>query len=157
VGAASSSRPPLTLPCRELVAPLPLLAVLVLVLNDWVLSPRALLPAVVTGKLSDFAGLFFFPLLLTAGWNTIRFLARRARGVDAAAVALTARQLVVATVATGVVFAVVKLWPPAALVLARALTAVTRRTAQIVPDPTDLLALVMLPLAYLHGRRAMRR
>ena len=139
------------------MAPAPLLAVLVLVLNDWVLTPRALLPGVITGKLSDFAGLFFFPLLLTAGWNTVRYLARRVRGADVSAVSLTARQLVVAAVATGLVFAVVKLWPAAATLVGRLLTAVTRRPAHIVPDPTDLLALIMLPLAWLHGRRTWRR
>ena len=139
------------------MAPAPLLAVLVLVLNDWVLTPRALLPGVITGKLSDFAGLFFFPLLLTAGWNTVRYVARRVRGADASAVSLTARQLVVAAVATGVVFAAVKLWPAAAALAGQLLTAVTRRPARIVPDPTDLHALTMLPLAYVYGRRTMRR
>jgi hypothetical protein len=41
---------------------LPLFAVAVLIVNDHVLKHR--FPGLVTGKLSDFAGLFFFPLLL---------------------------------------------------------------------------------------------
>ena len=51
---------------RDLVHPLPLLAVLVLVINDHVLKGSGLLPGALTGKLSDIAGLFFFPLLLAS-------------------------------------------------------------------------------------------
>ena len=41
----------------------PLVAVAVLVSNDHVLKQH--FPGLITGKLSDFAGLFFFPLFLT--------------------------------------------------------------------------------------------
>ena len=44
-----------------LLHPLAVLAVVVLVINDHVL--KALVPGLLTGKLSDFAGLLFFPLL----------------------------------------------------------------------------------------------
>ena len=50
----------------DLCHPLPIAAVLVLTLNDHVLKGSGLLPGWLTGKLSDFAGLFFFPLLLAA-------------------------------------------------------------------------------------------
>jgi len=49
---------------RDLAHPLPLLAVVVLCLNDHFLKGSGLLPGWLTGKLSDFAGLFFFPILL---------------------------------------------------------------------------------------------
>jgi len=41
-----------------------IIAVLLLVLNDWYLKETC--PNVLTGKLSDFAGLFAFPFLLSA-------------------------------------------------------------------------------------------
>lgn len=49
---------------RGLAHPLSLLAVGLLLLNDHLLKHIA--PSVLTGKLSDFAGLFFFPFLAAA-------------------------------------------------------------------------------------------
>src|SRR5690242_20127817 len=49
-----------------LLHPLPLAAVAVLAINDHLLKGAGVLPGWLTGKLSDIAGLFFFPLLLTA-------------------------------------------------------------------------------------------
>lgn len=46
--------------------PLPLGAALLLALNDHWLKGSGLLPELVTGKLSDLCGLFFFPALLWA-------------------------------------------------------------------------------------------
>jgi hypothetical protein len=48
----------------ELCHPLPLAAIAVLLVNDHLLKGAGLLPALVTGKLSDVAGLFFFPIFL---------------------------------------------------------------------------------------------
>ncbi|MDP6933021.1 MAG: hypothetical protein QGG40_08885, partial [Myxococcota bacterium] len=48
-------------PAEGLLHPAPLLALVVLVVNDhW---GKGHLPAVLSGKLSDFAGLLFFPLV----------------------------------------------------------------------------------------------
>ena len=44
--------------------PLWWLMLVVLVVNDFVLKGSGLLPSIITGKLSDFAGLMVFPLLL---------------------------------------------------------------------------------------------
>lgn len=59
----------------ELCRPLALVAVGVLLLNDHVLKGAGVLPGVVTGKLSDVAGLFFFPVLLMTcvrlGWRML--------------------------------------------------------------------------------------
>src|SRR3954469_11095790 len=63
----------------DLVRPVPLAAVGVLAVNDHLLKGSGLLPGAVTGKLSDFAGLFFFPLLLAA---IARGPSRAARGRD---------------------------------------------------------------------------
>ena len=75
-----------------------LLAVAVLVVNDHVL--KALCPGFVTGKLSDVAGLFFFPLLLV---DIVRLVTRSS----------SRYVLPVAAVATAIVFVAVKTWAPA--------------------------------------------
>lgn len=53
-------------PGREFARPWPLLALVVLVVNDHLGKGSGVLPAWLTGKLSDLAGLFFFPILLFA-------------------------------------------------------------------------------------------
>ena len=89
----------------DLVHPLPLAAVALLVLNDHALKGSGLLPGAITGKLSDVAGLFFFPLLLT---SLARGAARLAgRDLDAR------RALaVISTAATGLVFTLLKFHGP---------------------------------------------
>jgi hypothetical protein len=57
-----------------------LIAIAVLVVNDHAL--KAAWPGPVTGKLSDIAGLFFFPVLLVACVEVLRFRAGRRRFVD---------------------------------------------------------------------------
>jgi hypothetical protein len=121
-------------------------AVVLLALNDHLLKTSAILPAVVTGKLSDFAGLFYFPLLLVALLRTVG----QALGV---AVPLRTRTVAAAVVGTGFVFAAVKTSARGAATYTAVLTWLTGHPAHCVVDPTDLLALVVLPLCYLHGRR----
>ena len=148
----------------ELLHPAPLAAVAILVVNDHFLKGSGLLPAWLTGKLSDFAGLFFFPLLLTALWRTARWLGgcraqrdgthlvprARAREAPGAGLArrrdlgLTRRALAIAVGATGIAFAALKLSPALAA------------RAGAIADPTDLAALVMLLPAWWIGRREIR-
>ena len=100
-------------------------AVLVLALNDHVFKGSGLLPAVVTGKLSDVAGLLVAPLV--CAWL---FGVRGRRGWLAAHVAV------------GVVFALVQLAP-----IASGLEAVARGLgigARFWADPSDWLALPAL-------------
>ena len=131
---------------RALLGPTALGAIVLLVLNDHVLKAHA--PGVVTGKLSDIAGLIFFPLLLASAFEHLGV--RRGRA------------LVVGTsLATGVAFSAIKLWEPAgdcyriglaalqwpfkalaAAVTDSALPALGR--VQLTADPTDLLVLPML-------------
>ena len=140
---------------RLLVAPVSLAAIAVLVINDHVL--KAAVPGVVTGKLSDVAGMIFFPLLLAAALEQIGIR----RG---------AQTIVAAAIATGVVFAAVKLWHPAgdayrvglaalqwpfrvvAAPLGDALPALGR--VHLTADPTDLLALpaLLVPVIASCGR-----
>jgi hypothetical protein len=108
--------------------PLPALAVVALLVNDHLLKGSGLAPGWLTGKLSDVAGLFFFPILLT------HVLARL--GVPSPRRPLSA----VCGVATALAFSAVKLVP------------VVHAWAEawwgtIVMDGTDLLALPAAGLA----------
>ena len=108
----------------RLLHPAFLTALVVLVVNDHLLKAAA--PSAVTGKLSDFAGLVVLPVLLCAAWGvTAR---RRAWAVHAA---------------VGGVFAAFQ-WVPGAAVKA----AGTALGLQVIhtPDPTDLVALAVLPV-----------
>lgn len=143
-----------------LLHPAVLASVGVLVVNDhWA---KAHHPGLVTGKLSDFAGLVFFPLLLQAAWELGHVLLRQPWRPSA-------RVLQVAALGTAVTFAAVKLWGPAAeayrvgLGVARwpldALAASLGGTAfpalsrvSLTQDPTDVVALVAVGLALYAGR-----
>jgi hypothetical protein len=145
---------------EALLHPVALGAVLVLLFNDhWL---KAHHPGLLSGKLSDFAGLVFFPLLLATLMDAAARLARRRPD--------TSRFLVIAIVMTGLGFTAVKLtdigaeafrrvwalmqWPAHALV-ARRVVAIGR--VRVVKDATDLFALPMLSVAYWIGRRYFSR
>ncbi len=121
-------------------------------LNDWVLKSR--FHGAVTGKLSDVAGLAFAPVVLTATIGLVLALATRLGArIDPS---LTRRRLLLCIVATGAVFAAVKLDEHAAALLVRALSSLGR-PAEIYLDPTDLLTLPALAIAYWIGRDELRR
>jgi hypothetical protein len=141
----------------------PLAAIALLVLNDHVFKARW--PGWITGKLSDVAGLVFFPLLLHA-------LTARLPGVRALS---PERRLLLCTAATALVFSAVKTWAPAtrayeiglgllqwpfriAGALLRGEAPGGPRWVALVRDPTDLLALpfVVVPLV-LQRRRERER
>lgn len=143
-------------PGDGLLRPIPLVALIVLALNDHVL--KTAWPGVVTGKLSDIAGLAFFPLLLQALWEQGLVVASRPWGPSR-------RALVVATLATMFVFALAKTWAPANELVRdaagglswpfRAAWACWHGVALpragrpvLVRDPTDLLTLPALLLAW---------
>lgn len=117
---------------RDLLHPVPISAVAVLALNDHVLKASSWAPRALTGKLSDFAGLFFFPILLVA----IARLARGRRPVRAAPTSIVAAAL------TALVFTAIKLDPHANAIAARVLGACAL-------DATDLVALPMTALGAL--------
>jgi hypothetical protein len=141
------------LPVSELLAPVPLLAALVLAGNDWLLKPSAA-PGWLTGKLSDVAGLAVAPLIATAIGDLVLYAAfRLGARVD---FTLRAWKLAAAIALVGAVFAATKLSPAAAGAVAAALAALTGR-AVIVVDPTDLATLPALAVAAWQGRRALAR
>jgi hypothetical protein len=128
-----------------LTHPCTLSAIVLLLLNDHVL--KAVAPSPLTGKLSDFAGLVFFPML---GVVVLGFVLRleRHQGPRLAAVAFAA---------TGMAFALLK---AAAPVNAAALGLADRWFGihlQLALDPTDLWALAVLPAAFLIWRHAEAR
>jgi hypothetical protein len=108
-------------------------AVGVLLVNDHLLKGAGLLPAAVTGKLSDVAGLFFFPVLLTVLVGLLVGLRDddRIRRVSAAA-----------AFATAGVFGLVNLTPALAATLSDTWGTWTA-------DPTDLACLPLVVAGHL--------
>ena len=127
----------LAISLRGLKHPLTLASIGLLLLNDHVL--KAAVPSPLTGKLGDFAGLFFFPFLLAAFLSL--FLDR---------LRVTPRRT--AALAFGITlvwFALIKTVPEANALMVDALSRLLGAPVQIVRDPTDLLALVVLVPAWL--------
>ncbi len=92
------------IPGDALLQPVALGAIALLLLNDHVF--KAIAPGLVTGKLSDVAGLVFFPMLLVAVAELVLAATGRWHGPDA-------RLVTVAVAATGIAFTAVKLLPGA--------------------------------------------
>ena len=103
-----TSRTP-SAPGDGLLDPVVVVALVVLVVNDHQLKRAAAATswAVVTGKLSDVAGLLFLPALLVAGVEFVQATARRFRGPSSTTAVVVAVVVVVA-------FALMKTWAPAA-------------------------------------------
>jgi hypothetical protein len=134
------------------VHPLTLVAVALLVVNDWVLKP--IWPGWVTGKLSDVGGLAFAPVVLSAAIGLVLAVAARLGArIDPS---LTRRRLLACIAATGAGFIAVKLSAGAADAVVQTLSHLGRR-ASIQLDRTDLLTLPALAVAYWIGRDELRR
>lgn len=142
------------------VRPLTVLAVLLLFVNDHVLKHAW--PGFVTGKLSDVAGVFFFPLLVHAlVWTVVPASRRDDRAHD--------RLLLCACVATAIVFTLTKTtvlgneayrvtwgamqWPlRAARAIAHGSALPGIKRVVLVRDPSDVIAVPFAALAYLYAR-----
>ena len=129
---------------------------------------KGLWPGLVTGKLSDVAGLAFFPLVLLGCWEVACWVTGRWRGPGRVAV-------VVAAAATGAVFVAVKTTAAGADAFGWALAAgqwmlaapgaiagghlaAMTGPAPVARDATDLIALPALLIpAYVAGRRRAAR
>ena len=118
-----------------LLHPAPLISLLLLIANDHWLKYAGLLPGLVTGKLSDFAGLIVAPLVLVELSHLLR------------APGSLRSQGLAASLAVGIVFTLVKTLP-----LANALYVAASRTllsplgwrVSALMDVTDLVALTAL-------------
>lgn len=129
------------------VHPVPLVAVALLILNDCYL--KSVYPSVVTGKISDVAGLFFFPLFLCALICLLANLASRRREN----IYWINRPLLISMIVfTGALFTSVKIWPPATELYLNFVLALGF-PSQVTFDPTDLWALLVLPITYVFGNR----
>ena len=162
--AAMPGRRPI--PGDALLQPLAIGAIALLLLNDHLL--KAVAPGLLTGKLSDVAGLVFFPLLLVAVAELALAAVGRWHGPDP-------RLITAAVAATGVAFAAVKLLPGAESLYEQVLGLaqwpfravaglIAGGTAAGVPtrvdltrDATDLVALVALWVPMEVGARRASR
>ena len=142
------------LPAGEFLHPLPLAALVLLVVNDWWLKPGTWVPGALTGKLSDVAGLLFFPLLVTALADCVGLgLHRIGFRVD---FTLRHWKIRAALVLTAVGFAAVKLSPTCNLAAVHIMGSLGL-PARIVLDPGDLVALPMLWVAWRVARAEIAR
>jgi hypothetical protein len=133
--------------------PVTLAAIALLAVNDWILKPR-FGPSLITGKLSDVAGLAFAPVVLSAAIGlALHAAARLGARVDPS---LSARRLALCVLATGAGFAAVKLSPPLAAHVAGWLSHLGR-PARFHDDLTDLWTLPALLAALWIGRDELRR
>jgi hypothetical protein len=140
-----------------------MLAIGILLLNDHVL--KGLFPGPMTGKLSDFAGLYFFPLALTTAWE----MALEATGMRRGRSFGT---LVAACGATATVFSLVKTDGTAATICGWILGFLQWGTVApfrafggnpigapipvtVVVDPSDLVALISVCLCMFVGYRSV--
>ncbi|OGO18880.1 MAG: hypothetical protein A2Z14_10995 [Chloroflexi bacterium RBG_16_48_8] len=109
-----------------------LLSIGLLLVNDHVLKNCA--PSFLTGKLSDFAGLFFFPILLTA----LLGLLLEPLGFSCGCISRISFGM------TLVCFSLIKTIPMANYWTNQLLVALFRSPTEIMIDPTDLTALAVL-------------
>jgi hypothetical protein len=147
-----------------LLHPAVLIALCVLVLNDHLLKAAA--PGLITGKLSDLAGMAFFPVLVVAAWEVGLAVLGRWREP-------TMCPPVAAILATGIAFVAVKTTPIGASAFGWALGALQWLLASpmrlatgvgpaqpvpsiVVVDPTDLIALPMLLVPLFVARQRAR-
>jgi len=131
---------------RSLGHPLTLACIGLLLVNDHIL--KGLYPSALTGKLSDFAGLFFFPYLLTT-FFCLAGLAISLAGKHLSGLAwpckFTLGQVALsAYVSTGVLFSAFKVSPAFNAAANGLLSHVSGLPIWILLDPTDLIALLAL-------------
>jgi hypothetical protein len=134
-------------PGGALLHPVAIASIAILVLNDHVLKPT--FSNWITGKLSDFAGLVFFPLLLVSAWELVR-----SHGPSRTA-------LSVACGSTAIFFTLAKTTTVGSLAFRwglglaqwpfRALVGGSLAPVSHVADPTDLLALPSIVVAWWIG------
>lgn len=118
---------------RSLAHPITWAAIALLLANDHIF--KSLAPSWLTGKLSDFAGLFFFPLFVA---TLLGLLATPFRNASRLPLAQTAFVL------TAVWFTAIKTLPAATQQTQQLVSLLLGRSAVIVLDPTDIIALVSL-------------
>lgn len=149
------------MPVEEFAHPWPLLAMALLGVNDHLLKGSGWLPGWMTGKLSDFAGLFFFPLFVTAAVDTLLYLAFRITRGRSPNYSLKMWKLYAAVLFTAILFVPLKLSDSWGTLYIRAMHVLDVFDwfggFQVTKDPTDIVSVAMFPLVILFGRRFVRR
>ena len=119
---------------RCLQHPVTWLSIALLVVNEHIL--KVVYPSWITGKLSDFAGLFFFPFIVTAG---LSFLLSKYK-ISSSRIGLLAFGIV------GIWFALLKTYPLANDLTKTFTSQLIGLPTKFILDPTDLIALfAMIP------------
>lgn len=130
-------------PIHFFIHPLPLLAVVLTAVNDHYLKYQ--FPGILTGKLSDFTGLFYFPLFVCAIVVLLVRLFRKDfvfnRGILLAAIVLT-----------DIVFCIMKLNSAAKDLFVQWFSDHVF-TIAVASDATDLIALSASLVCYFFGRK----
>lgn len=148
-------------PGDEFLHPLPLSAMVLLAVNDHWLKGSGVLPGWLTGKLSDFAGLVFFPLFVTALANSMMYVAFRLVKSATMDYSFSRTKLVASIAFTAAIFVPLQLstwWASMwEMVLERLDVLNLFPGFSVTADPTDLVALIVFPLVYWHGRSTLRR
>ncbi len=113
-----------------------LIALMLVVMNDYLIkaSPFA---GLVSGKISDFAGMYFLPMLVA---DLLLMFSRSRRQAN--------ESMILAMIVSSALVVAIKLSPLAGQLCAECF-AVAGIKARFVSDATDLFSLAMLPLAYL--------
>lgn len=149
------------MPVEEFAHPWPLLAMVLLGVNDHLLKGSGWLPGWVTGKLSDFAGLVFFPLFVTAAMDTLLYLVFKITRGRSPCYSLKMWKLYAAVAFTAILFVPLKLsdtWGTLYIQAMHVLDVFDWFSGfQVTKDPTDIIAVAMFPLVILLGRRFVRR
>lgn len=146
-------------PLEGLTSPGTIAAIFLLALNDHILKGSGF-PSFLTGKLSDFAGLYFFPFLLCAIWNLIlSFWNRFAKNSSLPLwdVGLSQGKVLTMILLTGFLFAGVKASTAVNDFFVSLLGKLLAGHYRFVQDPTDLIALFVLPLVYSNAKKALSR
>lgn len=150
------------LPVEEFCRPLPLLALAVMAINDHFL--RVHWPCWVTGKISDFAVVLFFPALVTSSLDLSLLAYNRLAatiGFRPANASLTCPKIFFAAFATAIALSAINLSTTARDLYVWSLYRLDvfhiARGFSYTVDPTDLIALAALPLAVLDARNVVRR
>lgn len=133
-----------------LLSPVVVPAIAVLVVNDHLF--KSAWPGWWTGKLSDFAGALFFPLMIQGAVELTQKAGGKFREPGRGA-------LVAGITVTAALFLVTELTPAGAALVAELTVRgglIGTGTARLTPDPSDLLALVMLVVAYRAGMSRVR-
>lgn len=125
------------------IHPLPLAAVLVTAINDHYLKYAS--PSDLTGKISDFTGLFYFPLFLAALTIITGFAFSKE-------IRFSPGLLISCILVTDIPFVILKLSPELSKRLAEYFSA-TFFPVAIIADPTDLWALLSSLACYFFARR----